>query len=193
MPRDIHVDHDEIVKVTQQMNNLVDELRDAKTSIAKVVDNMVEEASVNTGNGQPAPVYGPILNAANLAAARIVMSIDAIIERLLNDLKTLNEASNATAETSEEMAAAMRNVDTSLGIGGGTGGGAGTGSAGVNSALDGADEFTNNNQSGDSTTGGTQSTTGDTSSGATQTNNQNSGTNDESAAEATQTNSTFSN
>lgn len=122
-PRDVHVDHDEIAQKARQMSDVMSELMALRNGLEGIVTSMVAEASVATSSGEPAPIFGPLINSATEAVKRLQKSLDAVEHRVSADFDILTRMSDEVKALSEDSARSIDGADTDYSRGSG---GAGT-------------------------------------------------------------------
>lgn len=109
MTRPVHVDHDEIAQKRREMEDILSELMTLRNSLDSITTSMVSEASANTSDGAPAPIFGPLLNASTEAVERVKKSLDAVHYRVSADLDILSRMSEEVRAHGED---AARGIDT---------------------------------------------------------------------------------
>lgn len=104
MQRDIYVDHDEIAQKVVQMHILLEDVTELRASLGAIPESMAREASSSTADGRPAPIFGPLLNAASAATDRLQKSLDAVAYRVSLDLAILTRMSEEVRQHGEDAA-----------------------------------------------------------------------------------------
>ena len=120
------VDHEEVESVVQEIGLNIQDIQNIKKSSDALLDTLITEASM--GNGTPAPVFGPILNATRQALTRLNGALDVMSERLQMGADALQQHSASVKELAETGAQNVNNIDTAVSSGGSgsTTGGGGT-------------------------------------------------------------------
>ena len=119
----IIVDHDEIATVAARIRDNVADISTIKESLHTMLSTMVTEASINTGS--PAPVFGPILSAAQEVVARLEGALDIIGSRLEEGAANIEKASEEARAIGEDSAGRVNSIDTTTSSGSSSGSGSG--------------------------------------------------------------------
>lgn len=115
MTETIHVDHGEIETKVRELTALREEIvRVRDTQTQPVLDELTREASIHTRDGNPSPIFQPVIEATSGALDRLRQNLTQLADNVAHHIEVLQQVSREAAGVDEDAASDLASVDANL-------------------------------------------------------------------------------
>ncbi|MGP9760889.1 hypothetical protein [Corynebacterium sp. AOP12-C2-36] len=116
MPNEAAFDRDQLASGSSALRSAADDIDEqAKAALTAVLDKIKEETSVNTRDGNPAPIYSDIITQLQSGITNAQQKVGLITQTLRGDATTYDQVSTDSAAADDAGSTAVNDTETDTG------------------------------------------------------------------------------